>query len=385
MAAKKKEEKCDLDPDDGSKSKSVLEALLKDSSEDHFAFVDKDPKIVSTGSLVLDSLVKVRSGEIIRLCAKGAELGKTSQAFVFARNFMDTFPKSKTILIKAEARLSPEIQKRSGHTFALKTEDWEYGTVFVFPCNIFETIAKTLESLIKEMVKMGEQLFIIWDSLDATILRNDMSKEVWDGKESPKVAGVPLMTKLLFRRFALPLEYANSMMAVICQYATEIKLDPYSKEPPRQNPASGGSSINHMSSYTFSYFPRYGKDLILENPNESPDPVKNKTLGVYATIEITKSGTDVSGTKVRIPIKKGVIGCAIWTSKEVVDLCLMYELISRKGSWYSFSSEIRSKAEQDGISLQESFQGLPAVYQFFEDNKATLDWFVSLLKNLFLS
>jgi hypothetical protein len=275
----------------------------------------------------------------------------------------------------SEARLSPEMQGRSGHKFAFTADEWDYGTVFVFPCNVFETIAKVLEQLLKDMSAAGENLCIIWDSLDGAILKQDSLKDVWDGKESPKVAGVPLLTKLLFKRFALPVNYNDCLMIVISQYSTEIKLDPYSKEPQRQNAASGGSSLNHMSSYTLTYQSRYAGDMILEKPNEKPDPVKNKTLGLYATIEITKSGTDVSGTKVKIPIKKGVVGPAIWVEKEVVDMAMSYEMLKRSGAWYKFSDDVVKMAEADGITLKDSIQGEAGVFDYLSSNKDVLDWF----------
>lgn len=368
MAAKQKEEK-------NQDSKSALSALLTETKEDHFAFVEKNSKVISTGSLILDSILKIRSGDIVRLCAKGAELGKSSQAFVFAHNFHKQYPKGKTIYIMSEARLSPEMQGRSGHKFAFTADKWDYGTVFVFPCNVFETIAKVLEQLLKDMAAAGENLCIIWDSLDGAILKQDSLKDVWDGKESPKVAGVPLLTKLLFKRFALPVNYNDCLMIVISQFSTDIKLDPYSKEPPRQNSAAGGSSINHMSSYTLTYQPRYNGDMILEKPNEKPDPVKNKTLGLYATIEITKSGTDVSGTKVKIPIKKGVVGPAIWVEKEVVDMAISYEMLKRSGAWYKFSDDVVKMAEADGVVLKDAIQGESGVFDYFSANKDVLDWF----------
>lgn len=373
MAAKQKEEKT-------QDSKSALSALLTETKEDHFAFVEKNSKVISTGSLILDSILKIRSGDIVRLCAKGAELGKSSQAFVFAHNFHKQYPKGKTIYIMSEARLSPEMQGRSGHKFAFTPEEWDYGTVFVFPCNVFETIAKILEQLLKDMTAAGENLCIIWDSLDGAILKQDSLKDVWDGKESPKVAGVPLLTKLLFKRFALPVNYADCLMVVISQFSTDIKLDPYSKEPPRQNAAAGGSSLNHMSSYTLTYQPRYGGDMILEKPNEKPDPNKNKVIGLYATIEVTKSGTDVSGTKVKIPIKKGVVGPAIWVEKEVVDMAISYEMLKRSGAWYKFSDDVIKMAEVDGVILKDSIQGESGVFDYFSTNKDILDWFEAKIR-----
>ena len=213
------------------------------------------------------------------------------------------------------------------------------------------------------------------------MLRQDYCKDVWGaGKDSPKVAGIPLLTKLLFRRFGLPLDYYSALMIVISQYSVEIKLDPYSKEPPRQNAAVGGSSINHMSSYTFTYLPRYNSDVILEKPDEKPDYQKNKQLGVYAHIEITKSGTDVSGTKVKVPIRKNVVGCAIWREKECVDMMLAYELVNKKGAWITFTDSIRKEAKEAELELAEQIHGLNALYQYLEDNKDIFNWFYERFK-----
>lgn len=377
MAKEKKEKE-----EAKTSSKDILESILKETQEDHFAFVDVENQVISTSSLILDSLVKVYSGQIIRLCAKGAELGKTSQSFVFAENYMKTMPNSKTIYIKCEARLSKEIQNRSGLKFVTKTEDWEYGTVFVYPCNIFETIASTLEKLLKKMHEDGEHLCIVWDSLDHAILRSDMEKDVWGEKDKIKVAGVPLLTKLLFRRLGLPIDYYGALMIVTSQYTAEIKLDPYSKEPPRQNSGSGGSSINHMSSYTFTYGPRYQKDLILERPDDPIDYAKNKIIGVYATIEITKSGTDVSGTKVKIPIKKNRSGCAIWQEKEIVDLMISFGFIEKKGAWFNFSSVLLAEAKEAGIELKEKLQGLVSVYDYMEEEREVFNWLYNKFNNL---
>jgi len=358
-------------------SKDVFAKLLKDTEEDHFVFVQPTLRKISTGSLLLDSLTKVYSGNLITLRARGAELGKTSQAFVFASNYMKEMPKSKTIYIKCEARLSPEMQSRSRHNFVFSAEDWNYGDTFVFPCNIFETIAKTLETLLAAMHAQGEHLCIIFDSLDHAILRQDygQNKDVWSGKDSPKVAGVPVLFKLMMKRFALPLESYSGLLIVITQYTAEIKLDPYSREPKRQGAGGGGNNLNHVSSLTLTYQPRVQADLILENPNEKPDSIKNKTLGVYASVEITKaSGGEVTGTKIKIPIKRGRIGSQIWVEKEIVDCCLAYEILSRSGAWYKFAPEFVNQAKVEGIELVESHQGMNTVYEYVESNPEVFKW-----------
>jgi hypothetical protein len=366
-------EKTQVTTDNSEISKNVLNGLLSGYVDDHFVNIVPKHKPFSTGSLLLDSLVKLKSGNVVRLLGKGAELGKTSESFVLATNFMNAVEKSKTIYIKAEGRLSEELMKRSACKFVFNADDWDYGTVFIFPCNIFETVAIVLEKMIKTMFEQGEHLCIILDSLDGLQLKNDSQKDIF-GSDNVKVAGVPLMTKLLFKRFALPITYYDDLFIITSQYSAAIKLDPYSPDIPRQGEASGGSSIAHQADYVFSYSPRYNGDYILQKPEEKPDVIKNPILGVYATIEIKKSGTDVSGTKIKIPIKRGVIGCQIWKSKEVGDLLLAWNLAKKEKAWITMGEIIMKEAKEAGFELEEKINGLNQLYDYFENNPKICDW-----------
>ena len=373
MAKAKKDDIIDESSSNAIDTKDFFNDILEETKEDHFNYIVPKNSIVSSGSLKIDAVAKFRSGSIIRLCGAGAELGKTSQAFVFAENFMKTFPKSKTLYIKAEARLTPEMRKRVGLNFVSTAQEWNYGTVFVWSVNFFETIASSIEKLLPKMHAAGEQLCIIWDSLDNTILKTDAQKDVW-GNESVKVAGVPVLTKLLFKRLGLPVVHYDAFFMVTSQYSAAIKTDPYAKDVPRQVEGSGGSSIGHQSDYVLYYHPRYNGDYILENDKEKPDAIKNKTLGVFANVEFRKSSTDITGLKVRVPIRKGRIGPAIWKEKEVVDLALGYEQLARSGAWCKFTEDIIAQAKKDGIEIKQQHQGLNGVYQYVEDNPEICEW-----------
>lgn len=364
-----------------SSSNDILELLLKENKEDIYNHVIPKHQIISTGSLTLDSYVKVRSGGVVRLVGKGAELGKTSECFVLAGNYMKTMPKSKTIFIKAESRLSEEMQKRSGHTFVNSPADWKYGTIFILSTNTFETIARIVKKLLVEMHEKGEHLCIILDSLDGVILKTDLQTKEVDN--TGMVAGVPKMTKLLFRHLGLPIAHYDALMLITGQYSANINLDKYSTEPNRQSPSVGGASVDHQSDYVFSYCQRFNGDMILEKPDEKPDVNKNKIIGIYATVEIKKSATDVSGTKIKIPIRKNKIGNAIWVSKEVADNILSWSFATRKGAWINFSEEIKQEAAATGIQLKESIQGLNNLYEYIEDDKVVFDWFYSKFQKLF--
>lgn len=370
MARPKKEKQEEPTQDD---SKSFFESILDDTQEDHFNDVVPISSKISTGSLTLDRFVSLRSGNVVRLIG-APELGKTSEAFVIADNYMKTMPKSKTLYLKCEGRLSKELQARTGHKFVTQAKDWEYGTVFVWAINIFETIADSLERLIQRMHADGEHLCIIWDSLDGTLLKSDSEKAIWNG-ESPKVAGVPLLMKLLFKRLSLPISHFDVLMIVTTQYSQAIKLDTYAPTVHRQGNGSGGSSVAHQADYAWEYLHRYNGDYILEDDKEKPDIYKNKILGIYVTVELKKTGTDESNQKIKIPIKKGRTGNAIWIEKELADLIVGFSLVTKNGSWFSFSPKIIQEALDNGVTLKESFQGLAFLYDYLESDKSVFDFF----------
>jgi len=362
-------------------SSDALRDILsdKDVKGDVYNDIFAESKLISTGSLLLDSAIKIRSGMVLRLVGKGAELGKTSCSFVIAENYMKTMAKSKTIFVKAEGRLSPEMIRRTGMKFVHSVDEWEYGSVFVLSCNVFETVARVVLDTIKNGYENGEHICVIIDSMDGLILKADLEKG-FDG--NPKVAGVPLLTKLLFRQLALPVSHYDALLMVTGQYAAEIKLDPYAVNIPRQTTSSGGSSISHQSDYVLEFQPRYGGDYILEKEKEKPDPVNNKILGVWAKVAIRKSANDVSGMTIQYPVRKGMIGSAVWKSKEVADIMIAYQMLTKGGSWFAVDSEILEEAKSAGVELPEKIQGLNGVYSLIEDNEQIFNFFYQKVKQI---
>ena len=376
MARPKKEEEADT-----SGSQNFLNSLLNGYSDDHYNRIESTPVAISSGSLILDSHIKVKSGSSIRICSETPESGKTSQSFLFASNFMQVMKKSKVIYIKAESRLSPEMMKRAGLKFVLNAEEWKDGTVFVFECNFFETIADTLKGLLKVCHENGEHLCIIIDSLDGLMLKRD-SEKTFSSSERPVVAGVAYLTKLLFRHIGLAINKYNSLLILVSQYSSTIKLDPYAKGERKVVESSGGNSISFQSDYILNYLPRYNGDMILEKEKERPDPTSNRILGVFANIELKKSATDNSGYRLSIPIKKGRIGNAVWIEKEVADLILSWDLAKRAGAWISFSENVIKEAKDNNLELKEKVQGLNGLYEYLEANKPIANWFLEKFKSM---
>lgn len=366
-------------------SQDELASLLAAHKEDHYNEVVPVNRLISTGSLKLDSFIKIRSGGVVRLIGKGAELGKSSEAFVLADNYMKVMPKSKTFYVKAEGRLTPEIRARSGLKFTSDPKEWKDGTVFVLSMNIFEKVAEQCETLIKKAHALGEHLCIIIDALDGLILKDDYQTKGIDG--NMMVAGVPKLTKLLFRRLALPITHYDALLIITSQYTTDIKIDQRSPATPHQGSSGGGSAIMHQSDYVLEYGMRYEGDYILEDPDEKPDPIKNKILGNIAKVKIVKSATGETGNTVKVPIKRGRIGSAIWVEKEIGEMLQAYDLIKKdpdkpKSTWLYFDKAFIVEAKAEGITLVEKVNALNGLFNYIESDRQVFEWLYARFRKM---
>lgn len=366
-------------PKDGANA--ALKKFLSSKETVHYNDVIPQEIPISTGSLILDAEVKVRSGQVIRLVGKGAELGKSSQALVFSEIYMETMANARTLYIKAEGRLSQELKYRSGLKFVSTIDEWETGTVFVLASNVADDIFDLIKDVLQKAYEAGEHICIIIDSVDGLILKDDyQSKGIGTGG---MVAGVPKITKLFFRHCALPINHYDALCIMTGQYAAQISID-RGPNAPNQGSSSGGSSQQHQADYVFDYQGIRQQDLILEDPaNKIPDAEKNRIIGKNSRITFRKSASDVTGLTLEVPIRKAsetIRGKKqIWVEKEVCDLLIAYQIVEKSGSWFKFSPEIQEELKGQGIEVKESIQGLVGLYEYLEANEAAKGYFHSKL------
>ena len=369
--AKKTEEKEDIkiNPE---VSKNLLGALLNGNKDKHFNFDKVPPTIIPSGSLIIDSCVTVKTGTTIRMGGP-AEVGKTSQALLFADNYMKTMPKSKAIYVNAESKLSEELLGRTGMKFVYTNDEWDYGTVFVYETNVFDAVCNTLAPILKTAYEQGEHVAIIIDSVDMLTLASSQTNPIGEGK---RPAGVNYLTKEMFRIIAPQIRAYNALLIMITQYSAVFSLDPYAKKVPQMMEGNNTHALNHQSSCALYYRPRTKSNYIMENPDpkKAPDLKDNKILGLYATIDVRKSATDNTGYTIEVPIIKGRIGSAIWVEKEVADLVLAYELALSKVAWITFDANIIKEAAKSGVEIKEKINGINQLYEYLSDNKAVLNW-----------
>lgn len=374
--AKLKNKEDSIEKDDTIKN--LLGSLLKGYSEDHYNFVQNERIPLSTGSLLLDSYVNLKTGSVCRLCGP-LESGKSSQTLLLIANYLATVPKSRGLFVKSEGRLSEEIQKRSGLKFVFSQEEWEYGTVFVLESNIMETVSDIIQSLLKNMYDKGEKLVFAIDSLDGMILKRDYEKTM---VENVQPAGVPKMTKMFFRKLALPINKYDALAILTSQYSDTFKIDMYAKDKPQPVQGVGGSAMSHQPDWILEYGVRYTSHYILEDDKAKPDPIKNKILGHIVNITLRKSTNEKTGTKIEVPIKYGQVGNSIWRSKEVGDMLLAWDFVKREKNTLVFDESIVKDAKEQNIDVKSEIVGLNNFYTYLDENKDICNWFYNKFKQL---
>jgi len=343
--------------------KSALGSLLKNFESDHYNFIKDNPIKVSTGSLLLDQEISLTEGVHRFVGFSGS--GKSSEALLVMKNFLESDSNRRGILIKAEGRLSENIRNRSGVKFVSSSEEWNFGTCFVFETNIMEVMCSTLDVLVKTAYERGEKLCIVIDSIDALRLKSDEGKDLG----SEKIAGPQLLMKRFLTRMVLPIQKYGCICICISQVSTSIKIDPYSKEPPRLTSGGGGYGIIHFANYILEFEPRFNGDDIYEDPSKKYDVNKNKIIGHWATVTIKKSDKENEHVKIKYPIKHDRIGGnSIWIEYEIVDSLIKWELVKQKGAWLTFQNEIVEELKTANLELVPQHQGLDNLRIYFEQN-----------------
>jgi RecA/RadA recombinase len=361
-------------------SSDVLQSFLKQNSEDHYNFEETIDYKVSSGSLQLDTQLGGGFGPGLHRFVGMNEGGKTSEALEVMKNFLLEVEDSKGFYIKAEGRLSPEMQKRSGVKFVFTPEEWVAGTCFVFESNIYETVVDAMRKLVTNNTEKIKFCFLL-DAVDGLIAKNDMDKTF---EESAKVAGGAVIAATFMKKLSIALTKRGHMAIFISQVRADIKLDPYSKAPIRQTSATGGNALLHFANWILEFEPRYKGDIILQNPNDkSIDLQKNPPVGHWAKVTVKKSPNEKTNLTIPYPIRYGRSGGkSIWIEKEIVDLLLAWELVVKGGAWYTPSEEFLSLLSEAGLPPLEKVQGENNLFKIIEEDEKLLKFLVSYFKKL---
>jgi RecA/RadA recombinase len=345
-----------------STANDMLKSFLKDNKEHHYNFEDEIDYKVSSGSLNVDFELGGGFGPGLHRFVGMNEGGKTSEALEVMKNFLK-MPNSRGLYIKAEGRLSKEMQERSGIEFATAEDNWKDGNCFVFESNIYETVLDLMRALVGDNDNKTKYCFIL-DSLDGLIMKEDLKK---DFQDAHKVAGGALLGAKFMQKMSIALAKRGHMAIFISQVRADIKLDPYTKAPIRQTSATGGNALLHFANYIIEF--------------EAKD--KNKILGHYAKITVKKSPNEKSNYTLQYPVRYGRTGGnSVWVEKELIEMLYGWEYVHKRGAWISADESFLELLKENGLDFPEKVQGEAKLSNLFEEDQKLTNFLTSYFKKI---
>ena len=366
-----------------SGSREYTEAFFKSNKEYHYNLEEgAEPYLVSSGSMILDSILGGGFGSGLHRFIGANEGGKTNEALHVMHNMLKTVENSKGLFVMAEGRLSEDIRARAGIKFVSDPSEWVAGTCLVFECHVMDTMVDYLRGLLRNNPDK-EKFCIVVDSMDGLITKEDLEKGSSDAR---KVAGGALMTSDFLKRISLGMSKFGHMCIMISQVRSSINVNPYAKQDPNnQTNSSGGNAILHYPDWILEFKKQNKGDKILEKPSEQITP-ENKIYGHNDKVLILKSTNESTGQTVSYPIKHGRMGGkSIWIEREVIDMLLMWGYLEKAGAWIKLDDEIKTYLKEKKIETKDSYQGSQAVYDFLENNEGATLALVDFIKNKILS
>lgn len=351
-------------------SQDQLKTFLKDNADDHYNGEVESVFNISTGSVIFDSELggALEVPGIVRMSGVSGG-GKTSESLLLMKNFLEGVPNSKSLVVKAEGRLSSKVKEKSGVTFVDTPEEWVTGTCFVFKCNIYETVTKLIISLFENNPE-NIKYFVLIDSMDGLMTKGDDAKTIG---EDMKVAGAASLTPIFLRKIVLPVSVYGHLVALISQVRSNVQLNAYIKTDPKLTNASGGNALQHWADHMWEFQPRYKGDQIMDGA---------KIIGHYAKLVIRKSDNEKDSVEVRYPIKHGQTGGnSIWIEYEIADLLIGQQLVTKAGAWIKFNEDLREELKQViSFDCVEQVQGLDKLRTYLEENPTLTKYLYDLFR-----
>lgn len=342
--------------------------FMQSNKQDHLNFEESiaDDSFVSSGSMIMDS--EIGGGFVSGLLrfTGGNECGKTSEALQIMYEMLTNQEGSRGLYIQAEGRLGPKMRARSGVKFVYQAEEWVDGTCLVLQSNVYNLVFDFIRGIMKNNPNKTRFCMII-DSMDGLVSKEDIDKTT---SEANKVAAGALLSSDFLRRVSLGMGKFGHLCIMISQVRTAIKGQYEGADPNNQTSASGSNAQLHYPNWILEFQRQFSKDKILENPAAQMSE-SNKAIGHYVKAKICKSDNETSGRIIRYPVKYGRQGGkSVWIEREIVDLLLSWEFISKKGSWFKAEEELFKYITEGGFEFPESIQGINKIYDLLESDES---------------
>jgi RecA/RadA recombinase len=349
-------------------SKQIIESLIDNEVVVPELGVDF---CVSTGSLLLDLATNggIRPS-VIRLTGQ-PEGGKTSCSLQIIKNFLETVPNSKAVVIPSEGKLNETLQQRSGVKFVEDHNQWEVGTCLILYTQVFEKAFKVIADLINNNPENHRYAFLI-DSLDALSARADYGAT----EESGQPARKAVLSSKFFSRMAIKISAKRHLVILISQVRSKLELNQYARKEYQMTNASGGNALLHYSSWIFEFQGRYQGDKIWAG-----EQGKSEILGHYCKIIFKKSVNEKSGVPVDYPIKYGrAEGKSVWVEYEIIDMLAAYGQTTQKGAWITLDDGLHKELIAVDDQVPKQFNGMAKFREYLEENPKITNYLFKKIK-----
>lgn len=332
---------------------------------------------VSTGSLKFDIFLDGGYRPGISVFGAPPEHGKTLQCLAWADKWLTKFGENGEVYYyDTEGRMS--VRKLSLSPIS-KNKHFKTNFFLWSEGNIYEDIAEDIWRLVQETKGTERRLFFVIDSLNMVVCKRDLDKKL---AEDEKMATEATLTTRLIKRVGPHMESNGHHLHVLRQIRANMQAShPHSKKTKSD---SGGYALQHQSSLTgdVQKIWRGANSNTIYDSSVTKPKASDPYVGHYHEIVFEKTPNEKSGQKVSIPIKRGH---GIWLEREIVDICLEWGLIQKKGAWYSMEESIAKDCEA-ATEIKEAYkwQGLDKVIDFVEGNKSVCDFLEKLIRNRLL-
>lgn len=336
MAKEKKE----AAPDSEFKGYGDLEFGVRSISD----IKEQSSDFITTGSLIFDIFLGGGFCPGISRFMGDPEHGKTAQALVWAKNWLEHFgSRGKVYYFDVEGRVTYRKLKLAGID---GIPDVDKRFIFVRR-NLFDDIASFIRDKIKENETKDkdeqEHFFFVFDSLDMLITAEDLKKGFSD---AAKVGAAQVMSTLMMKHFGVFFLDKGHHLHILSQVRANINT---SNPNSPKTKMSGANALRHGSDLTAEILKNYGGAtgmFIFENPTGATVQEKGNIIGHYFTPRFGKTPNEKTGQTIRVPIKRG---SGIWREREVTDLALAFGQIRKKGAWYQLEDKKEGWSNQDWI------------------------------------
>lgn len=309
--------------------------------------------------------------------------GKSSCALDFMHHFLKGKKKRRAVYFKAEGRLSPDIQARSGSKFCYDPEEWRDGECLVSESNIFEFVYDLIKNLVNDNPEGYEYFFII-DSVDSLIREADHAKPL---SEHQGVAAGPRFTAVFLQQLGLPLSKRGHVAIFISQKRDNIPA-PYTQTPVRQGGASGGHAIEHSANVVIEFLNNQTENSLIREgfvdddgdggDKEGEGGAKKKKapiIGHWCRVKFIKTDNEENGKEGRYPIRHKMTGAkSVWRELEVSRELVDGKVMTKAGSWLSFDPATLQKLRVVDPECPEKIQGQAALRVLLDERPVLCDY-----------